>query len=145
MFTVRQIRETLELSSDETAKSIVLSLKVNHRWDGDKNNDLLLFDLSEQNIFYSNIYDKISYVLQEFRGMEYGITRLKGLTVSQIGWVLGRDIVGEPWPDIVIATAIQYQLLKIENKFFSISQIMDIKFFNLDVRHNEQLYHCQKM
>lgn len=129
MFTARQIHDTLRTSNE---RSVILALQV-------KEDNDFIFDLCEHTPFYSNVYNYVSYALESFRKLPHGTNRkVHGLTVSQIGTVL--DNIGEPWPDIVIATAIQYQLLKMENKFFPISEIMTMKFFNLDVRQHEQFF-----
>lgn len=125
MFTVGQVRETLELSNDE-AKSSIISLGLTKRWFEDR--DLNTFIVP---IFYSNIYKNISYILSKFRDIPQGFNRkVNGLTINQIGYVLNG--MNEPWPDVIIATTIQYQLLATENKFYSLDEIMQMKFWNLD-------------
>lgn len=137
MFTVGQVRETLELSDLKEADDAMTSLNLLAYWPG---SDLVLFDLKEYNRFYSDIHKNISHVLGEFRKTPYGLKRASGLTVDQIGKAL--DKMGEPWPNITIAMTIQYQILAIENKFSSVSDIMGKKFSNLDVRQDDILFHA---
>lgn len=138
MYTVRQIRETLELSYNPDARSAIVSLNLAFR--PFENTDMLPFDFYEHSPFYSKIYENISIVLENFRKNRGNCNYKRGITISEIGNFL--DKMGEPWPSIVIATAIQYQLLNIENKFYPIQNIMKTEFANLDVRQSEQLFHC---
>lgn len=129
MFTVNQVRETLELSDYTSATDAISSLKLNRKWYDSLCDAVFDFELSSP--FYFNIYKDIALVLRVFREMSQGMEPvLKSLTVAHIGFVLDR--IGEPWPDITIATAIQYQLLKIKNKFIPISEIMTMSFHNID-------------
>src|ERR1700683_2668665 len=109
MHTIRDIRKTLEsYSSFNTIKDLRLNKDVLD----DEVRDLLLFDLCEHTPFYSAIYDSISKILEVFRDMPFERRKnCRGLTVKHLGFILSG--MGEPWPDLIIATAIQYQLLKI--------------------------------
>jgi hypothetical protein len=64
--------------------------------------------------------------------------RMQGLTVAQLSYVL--DKMGEPWPNIWIAITIRYQLLAISNKNYSLEEIMEMRFNNLDVNQTDMRY-----
>jgi hypothetical protein len=122
MITIEQVKYTLDLLNEpENVRPLVLTLKLNSL---DKKSEAKLPQ------FYQGIYDGISYVLEQFRSIPQGMTPfMKGLDVKQIGYVMDKS--GDSWPDFVIAQTIQYQLLITENKFYSLQEIMKMKFKEL--------------
>jgi hypothetical protein len=122
MITIEQVKYTLDLLNEpENARPLVLTLKLNSL---DKKSEAKLPQ------FYQGIYDGINYVLEQFRSIPQGMTPfMKGLDVKQIGYVMDKS--GDSWPDFVIAQTIQYQLLITKNKFYSLQEIMKMKFKDL--------------
>lgn len=122
MFTAGKVRDLLELKND---RSTILALRLNK---------LSNIDAAKEFVYdtpYVGIYKEISYILSKFREMPQGMgRRMTGLTVSQLGYVLDKMV--EPWPDAWIAIAIRYQLLAVSCKDYSIKEIMQMKFANLD-------------
>jgi hypothetical protein len=122
MITIEQVKYTLDLLNEpENVRPLVLTLKLNSL---DKKSEAKLPQ------FYQGIYDGINYVLEQFRSIPQGMTPfMKGLDVKQIGYVMDKS--GDSWPDFVIAQTIQYQLLITKNKFYSLQEIMKMKFKDL--------------
>lgn len=122
MFTLRQIRDTLELLVEhkQDAEAAALLPYVARRWDESPDNDHILFEVPA---FFDEIAVHISSVLDSFTRMS---TRVHGLTIAQIGAVMDRH--DEPWPDYVIAAAMQLRLLANENKLYHTDAIMEMEF-----------------
>lgn len=146
LHTICQIKETLANRDDIESRAAYTALGFKKSILLDDQSDLLIFDLCEHNTCYSSIYNHISYVLQKFRLMSLdlsglrGLNKQRGLSIEILGKVLDR--IGEPWPNEFIVRAIQLQLLKIENRFYPATDIVNMTFSNLDVRQNELLFHC---
>ena len=115
-FTVKQVRDTLDLSECDEAKTFLPY--VSHMWWENPDNDLIIFDVGG---FYGSILSNIDIVLDEFTK-----AGLKAMSVKQIGKAL--DKADEPWPDYVIVHAMQLRLLAVQNRFYPAKDVMEMSF-----------------
>lgn len=133
MYTIQQIRNTLEILAEFEDNARAKEILPHLSCDNDKaGNDFLVIDIAPG--FYSDVIANVKLVTKVFRDTPQGIRRVKGLTVSQIGDIM--DGLDEPWPNDVIATAIQYIILAKHNKLLSAEQIMSMKFNDLDMNES---------
>jgi hypothetical protein len=115
MFKIAQVKRTLELVATKDAMQFQDDLHIKYAKDDD---DFLI------SMFYENLCVDVRAILSGLK--KNSGDAIAGITVKQIG--VAMDKIGEPWPDIIIAVAIQYKIFEDTCVFHSINEIMNTKF-----------------
>jgi hypothetical protein len=115
MYKIAQVKRTLELLATKDAIQFQNDLHI--RFAKDDDNFLI-------SMFYENICVDIRAVLSGLK--KNSDDAIAGITVKQIG--VAMDKIGEPWPDSILATSIQYKLFEDTCIFHSINEIVRMKF-----------------
>jgi hypothetical protein len=117
-YKIGQVKRTLELVATKEALQFMDDLHIKSSKDED---DFLI------SMFYENICVDVRAVLSGLK--KNSGDAIAGITVRQIGLAL--DKMGEPWPDNILAVAIQYKLFEDSCVFYTIDEIVKMKFKSL--------------